>query len=187
MTRKLFERASGAPNGVITLRGAIEGPYGGHESLRSYGTCILFAAGVGITHQVSQVRMLVAGSAEHSVATRRVVLVWSVPNTETLEWVRPWMDEILRMPGRRECLKIQLFVSKPRSHAEVVSSGTGSVQMFPGRCNPATVLDKELESRVGATCVTVCGPGAFADSVRGAVRNRLDVGVVDFIEEAFTY
>jgi predicted ferric reductase len=35
--------------------------------------------------------------------------------------------------------------------------------------------------------VTVCGPGAFADDVRRAVRKRVQVGVIDFVEEAFTY
>jgi hypothetical protein len=35
--------------------------------------------------------------------------------------------------------------------------------------------------------VTVCGPGAFADEVRDAVRRRVKVGSLDFIEEAFTY
>lgn len=96
------------------------------------------------------------------------------------------MDEILKMPGRREVLRIKLFVTKPRSMQEFVS-GTGSVQMFPGRCNPQTVLDKEFADRIGAMVVTVCGPGGFADSVRQAVRRRVMVGKLDFVEEAFTY
>jgi aspartokinase-like uncharacterized kinase len=33
----------------------------------------------------------------------------------------------------------------------------------------------------------VCGPGAFADSVRAAVRKKVDVGNITFHEEAFTY
>ncbi|KAF4300793.1 FAD-binding 8 [Botryosphaeria dothidea] len=74
------------PMGVLTTYGMIEGPYGGHESLDSYGTCILFAAGVGITHQTSFVRHLVAGYHGGTVAARKVVLCWSIPNTECLEW-----------------------------------------------------------------------------------------------------
>jgi len=35
--------------------------------------------------------------------------------------------------------------------------------------------------------VPVCGPGAFADEVRDAVRKRVNIGSLDFIEEAFTY
>lgn len=186
MTRALYERALRSTNGIFHTRGLVEGPYGGHQSLHSYGTVVLFAGGVGITHQVPHVRDLVTGFAAGTVAAKRIVLVWSVASTDALEWVRPWMDEVLRMPARRDCLRILLFVTKPKRQAEIVS-GTGTVQMFPGRCDPLTVLDREIANRVGAMAVTVCGPGAFADNVRAAVRQRLDVGTIDFIEEAFTY
>ncbi|KAF1984024.1 putative FRE ferric reductase-like transmembrane component [Aulographum hederae CBS 113979] len=185
-TAKLYERAQAQSSGIFTTYGAIEGPYGGHDSLKSYGTVLLFAGGVGITHQVPYVEQLVRGFHAGTLATRKIVLVWSVPNTEALEWVRPWMDVILALPGRRQVLKIMLFVTKPRSHSEVIS-GTGTVQMFPGRCNPQALLDKELVDRVGAMAVTVCGPGAFSDAVRAAARKRANEGVVDFVEEAFTY
>lgn len=186
MTAKLYQKASAAPNGTITMYGAVEGPYGGLESLHSYGTVLLFAGGVGITHQVSHVRNLLEGYHEGTVAARKVVLIWSVRTTEQLEWVRPWMDQILVMPGRREVLKILLFVTKPRSPREVVSP-SATVQMFPGRANPQVIIDKELNDRVGAMAVTVCGPGAFADSVRDAVRKRIHVGSIDFVEESFTW
>lgn len=186
MTAKLYEKASAAPRGKISMYGAVEGPYGGLESLHSYGTVILFAGGVGITHQVSHVRDLLAGYDNGTVAARKVVLVWSVRTTEQLEWVRPWMDQILAMPGRRELLKILLFVTKPRSPREVVSP-SATVQMFPGRSNPQVIIDQELNDRVGAMAVTVCGPGAFADSVRDAVRKRIHVGSIDFVEESFTW
>ena len=79
--------------------------------------------------------------------------------------------------------------------------------MYPGRCNPRVVLGREVERRVGAVGVTVCGPGAFADDVRDAVRwvgsgnggagagagaglSRGEGGgdpVCDFVEESFTW
>ncbi|KAF2480893.1 putative FRE ferric reductase-like transmembrane component [Neohortaea acidophila] len=186
MTRKLYEKAAASPTGIITTWGAIEGPYGGHESFTSYGTVILFAGGVGITHCVGYVHHLLSQYQAGTTVCRKILLVWSVPNTEALEWVRTWMDKILRMEGRRDVLRIQLFVTKPRHRGEVVSN-TGSVQMFPGRCNPQTILQKEMQDRIGAMGVTVCGPGAFADSVRAAVRDVTTEGCVDFIEEAFTY
>ncbi|KAL2050074.1 hypothetical protein ABVK25_009684 [Lepraria finkii] len=187
MTAKLFEKARASATGTLTTYGMVEGPYGGLDSLHSYGTVILFAAGVGITHQIGHVRELLEGHAAGTVATQRVVLVWSVKNTETLEWVRPWMDEILQMPNRKQVLKVLLFVTKPRSAREVVSRSE-TVQMFPGRCNPNIVLGREMIGRVGAVSVTVCGPGAFADEVRGAVRVVVDEGkTVDFMEESFTW
>ncbi|KAI9767299.1 MAG: hypothetical protein M1835_007053 [Candelina submexicana] len=186
MTRSLYTLASNSPSNQISLKGLIEGPYGGLESLHSYGTIVLFAAGIGITHQVSHVRDLLQGYDTHTVAARKIILIWSVRNTEHLEWIRPFMDSILQMPGRRDVLKVLIFVTKPKSAREVVSPSR-SVQMFPGRANPGVLLDREIVERVGAMVVTVCGPGAFADEVRGAVRRRVQVGRVDFVEEAFTW
>jgi len=186
MTRKLYERANALPSKVFTTWGAIEGPYGGHETFESYGTMILFAGGVGITHCVGYAHQLLTQYALGTCATQKILLIWSIPTTESLEWVREWMDQILRLEHRREVLRIQLFVTKPRHRGEVVSN-TGSVQMFPGRCNPSTVMAKEMQQRIGAVGVTVCGPGAFADSVRQAVREVVTDGSVDFFEEAFTY
>ena len=186
-TRKLYDRAAAAPNRTLdNIRGAIEGPYGGHDSLSSYGTVVLFAAGVGITHQMMYIRQLLAGYGAGTVSTRKIVLVWTVPDSASFEWVRPWMEEILGMPGRRDALKLLMFVTRPKNMRDVVSA-SGVVQMHGGRCNVQEVLDKEIGERVGAMCVTVCGPGAFADGVRHAVRERLYVGNLDFIEEAFTY
>ena len=186
-TRKLYDRAASAPNRTLdNIPGAIEGPYGGHDPLSSYGTVVLFAAGVGITHQMLYLRQLLAGYAAGTVSARKIVLVWTVPDTASFEWVRPWMEEILSMPGRREALKLMMFVTKPKNMRDVVST-SGFVQMHGGRCNVQAVLDKEFWERVGAMCVTVCGPGAFADSVRHAVRERVHLGNLDFIEEAFTY
>ncbi len=90
------------------------------------------------------------------------------------------------MPNRREVLKVLLFVTKPRNAREVVSRSE-TVQMFPGRANPKVIIEKEMAGRVGATCVTVCGPGAFADDVRDAARSQVGEGTVDFIEESFTW
>ena len=186
MTAKLFDKARASANGTITTYGLVEGPYGGLDSLHSYGTVVLFAAGVGITHQIGHVRELLEGHAAGTVATQKIVLVWSVKNTETLEWVRPWMDHILQMGNRKQVLKVLLFVTKPRSAKEVVSRSE-TVQMFPGRCDPKLVLGKEVTTRCGAMGVTVCGPGAFADEVRGAVRGVDTGATIDFVEESFTW
>ena len=186
MTRSLYNRAAASSTGKITTWGAIEGPYGGHESMSSYGTVLLFAGGVGITHCVGYVHHLMLQYQAGISSTQKILLVWSVPNTEALEWVRGWMDKILKMEGRRDVLRIQLFVTKPRHRGEVVSN-SGSIQMFPGRCNATTIIRKEMQERIGAMGVTVCGPGAFSDTVRAAVREVVEDGSVSFVEEAFTY
>ncbi|RAK76790.1 ferric reductase family protein [Aspergillus fijiensis CBS 313.89] len=188
MTRKLYNKALAAPSQTLHLSGFIEGPYASHAvNLASYGTAVLFSAGAGITHHMLSVRDLIIRSTEGRAATQKIYLVWSVRSTEHLAWVREWMDQILRLPGRREILTIKLFVSKPKSSREIVSP-SATVQMFPGRCKADVVLDEVIPERVGATVVSVCGPGAFADEVRAAARSRIGKGaVVDFVEEAFTW
>ena len=186
MTRKIYNKAQASAGGVLRMSGYVEGPYAGHDSLKSYGTIVLFAGGAGITHHLVQIRHLIAASQAGTVATRKIVLIWSVRTVEMLSWVRPWMDEILQMEGRRDILKILLFVTKPRSPRDLVSP-SATVKLFPGRCRPSVILDEEMPTRVGATAVSVCGPGAFADEVRAAVRERMHWGSLDFVEEAFTW
>lgn len=185
-TNTLYQKAAAAPNGILTTTCMVEGPYGGFHNLDSYGTVMLFAGGVGITHQVPHVRSLIEGFSNGTVATRKIVLVWIIQSPEHLEWIRPWMTEILAMEKRREVLRIMLFVSRPKSTKEI-HSPSATVQMFPGRPNIETLLGIETEQQVGAMAVTVCGPGALSDEVRRAVRIRKRNTAVDFIEEAFSW
>ncbi|KAI1814581.1 ferric reductase like transmembrane component [Poronia punctata] len=186
-TRQLFDTASRAATQTIRIKAAMEGPYAGHHSLDSYGHAVLFAGSTGITHQLSYLKPLLEGFNNGTIATRRVTLVWVMRDTEALEWVRPWMDEILRMPRRREILNIRLFVTRPKNSKEIISASS-TVQMLPGRPGISTILQREVEQQVGAMVVTVCGPGALADDVRQAVREvQCAENVVDFVEESFTW
>ncbi|CAJ2506896.1 Uu.00g080820.m01.CDS01 [Anthostomella pinea] len=186
MTNTLYNRAAACPEGRLVTRCLVEGPYGGEHRLDSYGTVMLFAGGVGITHAVPHVRDLVAGFANGTVAARKVVLVWIIQSPEHLEWIRPWMTEILSMDRRREVLRVMLFVSRPRSTKEI-HSPSSTVQMFPGRPNIDTLMGMEMENQVGMMGVTVCGPGALSDEVRQAARAKQYDGSVEFIEEAFSW
>uniref|UniRef100_L2FM05 Ferric-chelate reductase n=1 Tax=Colletotrichum fructicola (strain Nara gc5) TaxID=1213859 RepID=L2FM05_COLFN len=186
MTDTLYRKAAACPDGRMTTSCMIEGPYGGLHGMRSYGTVMLFAGGVGITHQVPHVRDLVAGYANGTVAARKVVLVWIIQSPEHLEWIRPWMTEILAMEKRRDILRIMLFVSRPRSTKEI-HSPSATVQMFPGRPNIETLIRAEQESQIGTMGISVCGPGALSDEVRRAVRDRQHDTAIDFNEEAFSW
>jgi predicted ferric reductase len=185
-TAQLFKKAEAAPRATLYTKCFVEGPYGGVNLLHSYGTVMLIAGGIGITHQVPHVRDLIAGFANGTVAARRVLLVWIIQSPEHLEWIRPWMTEILAMDKRRDVLRIMLFVSRPRSTKEI-HSPSSTVQMFPGRPNIETLLDMEIEHQVGAMGVSVCGSGALSDDVRKAVRNRQHRANIDLHEEAFSW
>jgi len=170
-TNSLYNKAIKSPDGKFNTTCFVEGPYGGLQGLSSYGTVVLFAGGVGITHHVPYVRELVAGYSNGTVATRKVLLVWAIQTPEHLEWIRPWMTAVLALEGRREILRIMLFVSRPQSTKEI-HSPSATVQMFPGRPNVETLLSNEVENQVGAMAVSVCGPGSLSDSVRKAVRRH---------------
>ena len=183
-THMMFKKAA-QPNGRFITSALVEGPYGGQHNLHSYGTVLLFAGGVGITHQLPYVRDLIVGFANGTVSARRILLVWIIQSPEHLEWIRPWMTTILALDRRRDILRIQLFVTRPRS-TEEIHSPSSTVQMFPGRPNVETLLDLESKNQVGAMAVSVCGPGNLADDVRKAVRERQGRNV-DFIEESFSW
>lgn len=184
-TDTLYRKAEAAGAGPMVTKAYVEGPYG-HESFQSYGTVMLFAAGVGITHQVPHVRDLVAAYANGQAATRKVVLVWVIQSPEHLEWIRPWMTQILGMEKRRDILRILLFVTRPRSTKEI-HSPSASVQMFPGKPDIGALISKEQEKQVGAMAISVCGTGGMSDDVRKAMRDRCEHTEIDLFEEAFSW
>ncbi|KAI5792414.1 ferric reductase like transmembrane component-domain-containing protein [Peziza echinospora] len=185
-TDSLYRKAANSPDKMFTTLTFAEGPYGVTHSLDSYGTSVLIAGGVGITHQVPYIQHLVKGYRDGTVATRRIVLVWIIQSPEHLEWIRPWMTSILAMEKRRDVLKIMLFVTKPKSTKEI-HSPSSTVQMFPGKPNIGTLLDMEIENKAGTMAVTVCGSGSLSDDVRTVVRSRAHLANIDFIEEAFSW
>lgn len=185
-TNKLFRRAEESSNGKVSLTALVEGPYGSIHSMDSYGTVVLFAGGVGITHHVPFVQHLVRGYAEGTVAARRITLVWIIQSPEHLEWIRPWMTSILAMEGRREVLRIVLFITRPRNTKEI-QSPSSTVQMFPGRPNVDTLVGMEAESQIGAMGVLVCGNGGLSDDVRRVCRKRQGPTHIDYIEESFSW
>lgn len=185
-TRALYNKALAAPLHTLRTRGLLEGPYAGHHSMDSYGTVLLFAGATGITHSISYLTHLLTAYEAGTIATKRIVLVWVVRDLIQLEWVRPWMDTVLRMPGRREILTVKLFVTRPKSPKDVISPSK-TVQMYPGRPNLEGIVREETKSQVGAMCVSVCGPGGMCDTLRSVVREVQSESVVDFVEESFTW
>lgn len=184
-TGQMWSKAERSKDNKFVTTAFVEGPYG-NKNFQSYGTVMLFAAGIGITQQVPQVRDLVRAYANGTCATRKVVLVWIIQSPEHLEWIRPWMTEILGMEKRRDILKILLFVTRPRSTKEI-HSPSATVQMYPGRPNVGALVDKEQENQVGAMAVSCCGVGSLSDDLRRAVRDRCEITEIDFSEETFSW
>ena len=188
-TRHLYKMAMASEQKRFWATGFIEGPYQSSHpnNLASYGTAVLFSSGPGITHHLLHMRELLTLGSTECAATRQVHLIWSVQSSDHLTWVKDFMNQILELPGRREMLKVRLFVTKPMSN-RLFSSPSSTVRISPGRCQPGILLDEILRNRVGATAVSVCGSGNFADEVRSATRQRIGRRMaIDFVEEAFTW
>lgn len=185
-TRKLYELASKQPPGLpLTLGAMVEGPYGHAKSFSSYGTIVLFASGVGITHQMPYVRDICQGFADGTVAAKRMTLVWTVQDTQSLEWIRPWMHEILGMDKRRDILRIQLYITRATLRQQI-KSPSETVTMSRGRPDVLSILRESARDRVGCMGVSVCAGGGLADEVRRASRFVVAQGVaLDLVEEGF--
>ncbi|KAF1942246.1 ferric reductase [Clathrospora elynae] len=187
MTRSLYKLALQSKGDKVQQWGAIEGPYGGYRSFESYGTVVLFAAGVGITHQLSFVHHLLEAHNSSTAATHNILLVWCITNIEVLEWIQPWLEEIAAMQNFCEVVRIRLHVSRMAETELAISSLPVYLDVRSNRCEVQDVVDEEVLVQVGAMVVSVCGPGGFNDSVRAAVRRRVGIRSIDFVEEAFTY
>ena len=188
MTKKLLGRVqdAGGVDGVqVPFKALIEGPYGGDRSLASYGTVMLFASGVGITHQMPYARELLEYHNAGTVAARTVTLIWVIPHTNCLEWIRPCMQDVLGMPNRREVLKVILYITRAGLDQPIRSSSE-TVRMFRGRPDILALMTKEANKKMGCMGVSVCAGGGLADEVRRVSRTLCASGVnLDFMEENF--
>ncbi|KAF2713151.1 ferric reductase [Pleomassaria siparia CBS 279.74] len=195
-TRKLYNLASSpafvasssSSSSSKTLFASLEGPYATLHSLTSHSTVLLFAGGIGITQQLSFLPHLLRGYNTNTTATRKILLVWCIPNLDCLSWITPFLDQIRMMRNFGHVASIRVFVS--RSDSQGGAEGgmrIEGVDISRGRCNVQGVLEEQVRNRVGAMVVSVCGPGMLSDSVRKAVRNVQGKAVVDLVEEAFDY
>ncbi|KIW64205.1 hypothetical protein PV04_09158 [Phialophora macrospora] len=171
--------------GRLVLPAYVEGPYGHETSLASFGTLVLFATGVGITHHMLYVRSLLQGHADGTVATQHITLVWVVPNHECLDWVREWMQAILAMENRRCVLTVLLHVTRA-SLTQALKSSSSKVRIVRGRPNVMNIVQQAADTRVGCLGISVCGSGGLADEVRAATRVVIGQGVnASLMEEGF--
>lgn len=191
-TDKLFQRARKAMNCQLTMAACVDGPYGGMgtNTMESYGTVLLFAAGIGITHQMPFIRHLVHGYAKGIVAVRRLVLVWVVRTPEHLDWMREWMEKIFEMEGCAEVLVLRIFITLPCDIKEIrwlENVPSGVVEIRGGRPDVDLIVRQEANRQIGAMGVLVCGTGSFSDDVRAACRKAQQRSQVEYIEESFSW
>ncbi|KAL2810600.1 FAD-binding domain-containing protein [Aspergillus granulosus] len=202
-TETLARRVRRSVNQTLSVHALVEGPYGGIHSLDSYGTVVLIAGGVGITHQLLYLRSLVRGQVDGTVAARRITLVWVVRSLGDVECVEDWISSILKIGKAKEeeestsrsrtsarGLRTLIYVTGVCDTDEIRHTGLDSQsekQVFSGRPSFEKVLAWEVENQVGAMGVLCCGNGGFSDDVRRVCREAQSGSRVDFFEESFTW
>ncbi|KAL3481501.1 hypothetical protein BJX99DRAFT_270714 [Aspergillus californicus] len=198
-TNTLARRVGRRANKTLSVHALVEGPYGGIHSLDSYGTVVLFAAGVGITHHLLYLRRLVRGQVAGTVAARRITLVWAVRSAGYVEWVEDWIGSIMGTHKGKEkeegvslarVFRILLYITGSCDTVAMRNlgvGGQGEYQVFRGRPRLGEVLAGEVDNQIGAMGVLCCGNGSFSDDVRQVCREAQSRSRVDFLEESFSW
>lgn len=188
MTNSLFERLE-ANDKSQTFTALIQGPHGNVMKLEKYGTVLFLAAGVGITHPISFLKDFLDKSVAGAKEPRKVRLVWAVPTTAAIEWIKPWLQYILHVQGQTDKevdLKISLFITRQHAHERNLEAFQQHVDIKYARPDIASIVEEEMNQHIGKALVSVCAGGGFADEVRASSRRLLREGVdLDFHEEGF--
>ncbi|KAL2844727.1 ferric reductase like transmembrane component-domain-containing protein [Aspergillus pseudoustus] len=207
-TCKLLRKAMNAEERQFRATAFAEGPFGGLHSLSSYGTVVLVAGGVGITHPMSYLHEFVEGFAARTTAVRKVSLIWVIRSIDHLSWIHPWIESLFDHPSLRckpqhPCqsqglsISIHVYVTDAESSGEEYMSDESpwaltappSVTVSIGFGKPCFghIIETEKESQIGAMAVSMCGPGGMGDDVRQSVRMAQGSKTVDLYEETFTW
>lgn len=161
-TDHLYERIVSSQSKRATFTALVEGPYGRPCDLKSYGTVILFAGGVGITYQLLHMRHLIKEATDGLAACRRISLVWIIRRLDSVEWVQPWCESLLEAPRAREILSTRIFVTEPCDPTAITSVFSERIELLMGRPNINLLVNNEVSSQIGNMAVTSCGPGRMS-------------------------
>ncbi|OJJ42843.1 hypothetical protein ASPZODRAFT_28925 [Penicilliopsis zonata CBS 506.65] len=204
-TRRLLEKVERSVDCRLDVAALAEGPFGGIHSLVSYGTVVLVAGGIGITHPMSYLHQLMQGFAT-TTATRRVNLVWVVREIDHLSWIQPWMTSLFAHPSLTNTnhanhyfqfpclsLRVDVYVTCPSwavdgDYSFATTPGeipwthaappAVPVRITNGKPAVSEIVAAESAAQVGAMAVSVCGPGGLGDDVRRAM---------DYVEYCFSW
>lgn len=202
MTGTLYNRVLESNNGLDT-RVLVEGPYGTVLPVDKYDSSILIAGGIGITAiYLCATRLLQS-------ATKSITVCWVLRSDQALEYFQDELDHLLKDPRVRVEIYFSAQASKTVTETPAVSDGESFVEKSGGRSRLSsaatatnrlhisygyrpdmlTHVPETVVSAGGSTAIVVCGPPAFNDDIRLAVRNNLNSKTerIDYFEEAFSW
>lgn len=190
MTQKLNEHARvAAEKGNLknrVYRAFVSGPHGKQQDVSGYDDMLLVAGGVGITHQISYLHDLLEKHLDGELAPSRVRLLWIAPNSDVLQWVKPYLQSIkdLRHSSKSK-IGLDLFVTKQPGLS--LPQNAEGFEIHHGRPDLSKAVGEQVNQDLSKRIfVSVCGPGNLADDLRQCVREALSAGAnLDFHEEGF--
>ncbi|KIS69879.1 uncharacterized protein UMAG_02395 [Mycosarcoma maydis] len=114
LTKRLYDRAvriqgEQAAKG-LELSAVLDGPYGQDASVATYHHALLLAGGSGITFVLASLLEVVWLWQKKAATTRRIHLVWSMRDVQSLNWARQHLVTVACL-APQDALKVTIYVS----------------------------------------------------------------------------
>ncbi|CED82645.1 Ferric reductase, NADH/NADPH oxidase and related proteins [Phaffia rhodozyma] len=208
----------GTVQGVSTKRVKllVEGPYGHSVQLEHYGSVLLVSGGSGVSANVAHLADLAKCLGKGTLAVKRVVVVWSIRDLDSIRAVIPYLNRLEPLFGSMPAGFVEFHVHYTGSAASESVDVEKSSGMVPaeealaaidrsfshlgpairtiptaGRPSVAAHVERLLPFASERIAVSTCGPTALCDASREAVKQSLGGGVtahqIVYHEEAFTW
>ncbi|KAL4800262.1 ferric reductase NAD binding domain-containing protein [Aspergillus venezuelensis] len=171
-TKKLLEKTVDTDKDCTdTFVTFAQGPFGGIRSLDSYGTVVLFAGGIGITHPMFSLRECVERFQKGKTAVRRIRLVWVVRSEDALIWVEPWMKWLSNQPAIASKDSESSSSSPPSSQSTLQSSSSssGNSQKLDLKIKVFITKGLPTEDSIAMTSPQPCTPSSSASASKAHV------------------
>ncbi|KAF8838191.1 hypothetical protein BDN67DRAFT_971947 [Paxillus ammoniavirescens] len=93
----------------------VDGPYGDAVNLGCYDTSLLIAGGTGITYTLPAFLNVIESVRNGSSRCRRVVLIWSIRDSDFLRWVEEALTKANKFapPGLKVVIRVFLTSGRP--------------------------------------------------------------------------
>ncbi|QKX60487.1 uncharacterized protein TRUGW13939_07632 [Talaromyces rugulosus] len=148
----------------------VDGPYGVPLDLRGYGCTVMFATGIGIAAQISYVKEILKQRWRWQSSMRNITLAWEVEHSSQLDWVRNWMQELLKQDQGGYMLRIYLFMPN-NTDAPSKYGIHDRIEILPQNMNVGSLIDEEIKARSGKMLITAA-THKTRDEVRFAIMER---------------
>jgi ferric-chelate reductase len=190
-TKRLRDSCLASPTHTASPTILLEGPYGHHCPIATFGSVLLIAGGTGIASAVPYILEHIALSRSEKTATTQMHLLWTARQASFIHQV---FARELQDVSHRDDFSTDLFFTRQDDSHNDDEEGDGTQTTIPeiqqGRPDIAAAISKaamKAEMMGQRVAVLVCGPPAMADEARIAVHGVMKRGCfgIEYFEESF--